>query len=247
MSWPARFIDHDGPDALILVPSRKALIQDLGPFLSGIHMETDIAPRSALVCRADADGRPILQGGKIPFAFEGNVYNAVNLTRFGERCILAAWRLKTRYPSISYGAAAPEDLTPIARFDLDRMVFTEIIDPDILEGWSGETAEEVMPALLSTPCTDVEAMKHLFDMRLSVLCMEPDKRMAWKAPNGQVIIQERDPDTTTLWSVTDAGFRDHKARELNIPNEEWQAIFGRYNMPDWAKAVDFDDEDPSFS
>jgi hypothetical protein len=244
MAWPPAFVDESGPEALILVPTPKGVIQDLGPFLSGRLMETDLAPRSALVCRADAEGRPILLDGKIPFAFEGNVNGAVNLERFFERCLSAAGRLKHRHPSIAYGAAAPEDLLPVARFDLDRMIFTEILDRDLLERWSGETAEAVMPAPVPTPCTEVASMRHLFDLPLSVIAMDPDATMAWKAPNGQVIVRQKNPDATVLWSVEDPGFRDGVARSLGLGATEWRSVFGREGMPGWARDLEAGGEEP---
>ena len=148
--------DDLSPHALVLVPSEAARVQDLGPFRSGRLMETDLLPGSALIARANADGAPLLDAdGLVRFSFEGGANGAVNVRLFHEKCLVAAGRLATSAPSIAYGRAHPEELRVVARYDLLRYVFTDILDRAALEVWAGEeVASFLPPAGLATPTTD---------------------------------------------------------------------------------------------
>jgi hypothetical protein len=176
MGWPAKF-DEPTKEALVLVPAPAAMVQDLGRFRSGFRMETDILPRSALIC-ASRNGEPLVgEDGCVTFAFEGDAHGADNLKLFHERCMCAAGRLATRYPSMSYGRARLEDLHPVARYSLVNYTFLEILDAPSLEAWSEEPVNTYLPPRdLQTP-TDDPAI-------VTPLCNLPSRPM----PQGRSVI-----------------------------------------------------------
>lgn len=155
--------DFDEPrrEAVILVPGADAMVQDLGPYHSGCAFETDLLPGSALVAlAAPADpARPSVRAdGQVLFAFEGNAFGATHLRRYHERCLLAAARLSSRAPSIAYGVAPASALHPVARFDLLRRVFVELLDGPAIKSWSGDALEDFLPPRdLVTPTSDPAA------------------------------------------------------------------------------------------
>jgi len=181
-------LDIEGTvEGLILVPSENALVQDLGPFLSGRMMLTDILAGSALVCHADG-GQPRLDAdGMIHFAFEGNMNGAVNLERYHEKCSCAAGRLAHRHPSIAYGRARPEDLQAVAGYDLERFVFTEIFDRPALEAWAAESIDGFMPSRTSTPCSDMKIIEPMLSLPLSPIYLDRGSAGLWKLQNGYIV------------------------------------------------------------
>lgn len=207
MSWPANF---DGPttEGLILVPSPNALVQDLGPFLSGRMMITDVLPKSALVC-ASVDGKPVIsENGQIRFAFEGNANQAANLERYYERCQCAAGRLASRSPSIAYGSAPSEDLKPVARIHLLSFVFTEILDQEALEEWSGEKiADFLPPSKIETPTQDPDILKQLCELPMKPLTEGARGVYAWSLLDGTILTMEAPDKKLTAWRPGDAGLR----------------------------------------
>lgn len=132
--------------ACILIPDPSGQIQDLGPILSGILMETDILPGSAIIARCGADGQPLVSNGIIRAAFEGNRHNAVNLRTFHEKAAVAASRLASDYPSVAYARLRPDQVIIAGLYDLDRFFIREITHPSLLEDWTGLPAERILPA-----------------------------------------------------------------------------------------------------
>jgi len=226
MAWPVEFDEDRSPDAVILVPSAAARVQDLGSFLTGRLMETDIVEHSAMVARSDAAGKPLLTEGRVRFAFEGNIYNAVNLKRFAERCQCAAGRLRGRYPSISYGSARVEELTPVARMDLDRMVITEVIDKDLMEAWSGEPIESICPARVPTPCTDPAMYRPVLEGLVSPMMASLETSYLARTINGQIFYQKDFEAPLTLWSTEDREFREMIGK-IGLPEADLLRIFGQ--------------------
>lgn len=210
MSWPAKF-DDPTLEGLVLVPtSPNALVQDLGPFLTGRRMETDLLPASALVCAAE-DGKPIISDdGNIHFAFEGNANGASNLERFYERCRSAAGRLAHRSPSIAYGQANPAFLKPVARFDMLRFVFTEILDQKALEAWSGEEVESYLPpADISTPTSDPEIVRPLCKLPMNYIAQGKKGVFAWGFMDGSILTAEGpNAGNLTVWRRGDPGLTE---------------------------------------
>lgn len=208
MAWTNRF-DDPTREGLVLVPSGAALVQDLGPSRSGRAMETDILPRSALIC-AGKDGKPVLgENGKVRFAFEGNAVEAVNLRRFHERCTCAAGRLATRAPSIAYGEARLEDLKVVAGFDLLRYVFTRVIDAPALEAWSGEEiASYLPPAQMVTPTSDPAVTGPLCDLPMRSLAGGSKGAFVWTLLDGTILTMTKGKDGNgplTAWRIGDPG------------------------------------------
>lgn len=226
MGWPADFDPDRSPDALILVPGASGRVQDLGEFLSGRLFETDIVDHSALICRADASGEPVTTDGRVRFAFEGNIYGAVNLKRFAERCQCAAGRLRGKYPSISYGSARREDVTPVARMDLDRMVITEILDSALLAAWAGEPIETICPTKVATPCTEPRLYKPILDGLVSPMMASLETGYLARTINGQIFYQESPGEPLTLWSPEDHAFRQMIAR-IGLDEADLLRIFGQ--------------------
>ena len=217
--------------ALILVPNADARVQDLGSFRSGRQMETDILEGSALVCRANSAWEMKSEDGRVRFAFEGNAYGAVNLESFYGRLRSAAGRLVQNYPSIAYGTALQQDLTPVARFDLDRMAFVEIMDAARLAEWAGEPASTICPPVVATPCDDPAVLSPLLKGETTPIITDPSSVMIWRLTNGQLLVHRPSAPSPSicLWSMDDPGFRRifDSIPAARLVGWERQAVFGR--------------------
>lgn len=165
------------------------------------------------------------------FAFEGNANGAVNLVRFVDKTVCAAGRLATRAPNIAYGAARPEQVRPLARYDLDRHVILEVLDPAGLEVWSGEVAEGICPTRLPTPCDITADILHLFPLVREPIAQNPTGILAWTLANGQVLVRDGPGAPITLWSVEDEEFV-RIARSLDLSAQKVRRLFGRGGWPD---------------
>jgi len=189
MAWISGFPRHDSKTACVLVPNSNAVVQDLGPFLSGRSMLTDILPGSALICVSDGNAPLVDDKGFVFFAFEGNNNGAVNLERYHEKCLCAAGRLAHRHPSIAYGRARLMDLQVVARYDLERFVFDEILDQNLLEEWSGETIASFLPPPIATPCSDLEIITPLLGLPMRPVWMDHSTALIWKMEDGSVVVK----------------------------------------------------------
>jgi hypothetical protein len=189
MAWPGQIPYRDTAEAFVLVPRPEAMIQDLGAFRTGRYFETDILPRSALVAVAEGDGPAVTEDGEVLFAFEGNAIDAANLHRFYEKARSAAGRLAQGYPSISYGRALPEQLLPVARYDLERYVFTEILDQKALEEWCGEELASWMPPKIETPCEDMDVLKPIFSLPMEPALSRGRDMLMWKFTDGNILVK----------------------------------------------------------
>lgn len=93
----------------------------------------DILHGSAIVCRASADGSPLLgKEGMVDIWFEGNLNGAENLNTYFEKILCAAGRLVTNYPTIARGAVRRSAVQLLAEYDLRRNFVTKVIDE---AGW----------------------------------------------------------------------------------------------------------------
>jgi len=213
--------NQTGARALILVPSPEAMIQDLGPYRTGKLLLTDLLPKSALVALDRGDGLPMLtDDDQVEFAFEGNANNAQNLLRFHERVMCAAGRLATRAPSISYGKARPENLHPVASFDLLRFTFTEILDASDLEDWSGESMDSYLPdPNLKTPNSDPDFTRKLCALPMRSVASGKNGLHVWSLLDGTILtldsmknlVAYRKGDPGLLTLLQRAGLPDSQA------------------------------------
>lgn len=234
MSWPIRFDPSEGRGALLVGLAPEAMIQDLRAFRTGRLLETDLLPGSAVICRADPLWRPLERNGSVLLAFEGNEIGAVNLVDFVDRAICAAGRLVTRAPSVAYGYARPDQIRPLARYDLDRHVILGVLDPDGLTAWAGEPADRICPTRLKTPCSDPDRIGHLFPLVRSPLISDPDGALLWPLVNGQVLLRERPGEPVTLQDPEDLQF----VRVLRGLDPEERAIRGLYGRSGWPDPPD---------
>jgi len=177
--------------ANIVVPNLNASVQDLGPFQSGRQMITDILPGSALVCHAVNETPLIDDEGYVFFAFEGNANGAANLVTYYEKCLCGAGRLKTSYPSIAYGRARIEDLTVVASYDLDRLVFDQVLDREAMEVWSGENIQSFLPPKIETPCADLDLISPLLTLPMRSITTDLQKAAIWKLEDGTLVVKVR--------------------------------------------------------
>lgn len=190
MAWNDRHSYRDTNEAAVLVPRPAARIQNLGPYRTGLDMETDILAGSGLVALAE-QGIPLVEeDGTVAFAFEGNANGAVNLNRYHEKVSCAAGRLAHKAPSISYGRARPEDLIVVAGYDLERLVFTEIIDPVRIEAWSGEPLASFIAPKLNLPCGDMDILRPLLELPLDSVFSRGTQALMWRLPSGEVFVME---------------------------------------------------------
>ena len=231
MSWPVRFDPSVGRFALLVGLTPEAMIQDLGAFRTGRHLETDLLPGTAVLCRADPLWRPLERDGSVLIAFEGNAIGAVNLMNFVDRAVCAAGRLVTRAPSVAYGRARPEQIRPLARYDLDRHVFVELLDPDGLSAWSGEPWEQICPPRLEAPCADPARIGHLFPLARAALLSDPNGALLWPLMSGQVLFRAAPGVPVTLEDPEAPAFV-RTLRDLDPDERVLRALYGRSGWPE---------------
>lgn len=230
MAWISDFPRHDSKTASVLVPNSNAVVQDLGPFLSGRSMLTDILPGSALICVSDGNAPLVDDEGFVFFAFEGNNNGAVNLERFHEKCLCAAGRLAHRHPSIAYGRAHRTDLQVVARYDLERYVFDEILDQNLLEEWSGESIASFLPPPIATPCSDLEIITPLFDLPMRPVWMDHSTALLWKFENGAVFVKTPEAPVC-VYSPQDDELKSI-VRNLDMDARSIASLLGRHQAED---------------
>lgn len=208
MFSPKTFPNQPSQYGVVLVPSSDACVQDLGPFLTGHRMETDILPASALIAFESAPGIPLDENGMVFFSFEGNAYDAVNLYRFHERLWAAAGRLISRSHSIAFGQAEVQDLYPVARYDFIRRVFVEFLDIDAFEDWSGEPVTKIIPKIdFSTPCNDPDVLRPLMELPMQLVQQSKNGPFLWSLLDGSLIYKasRSTSDPAELWRSSDKG------------------------------------------
>ena len=177
-------------DAVVLVPDRQGMLQDLGPFLGGRLMETDLLPGSALVAKA-VDGVPVIdEDGMVPFAFEGNANGAVNLQRFHERLSCAAGRLKHAIPSIAYGRAGLDHLEVVGDYDLGRDILVGLRDGHALDNWSGDPVATWVPPRIETPCSDMDILSPLFSLPMAPILVRDSRHLMWRFTTGEILVKQ---------------------------------------------------------
>lgn len=230
MSWPVDFDASEGRGGLLVALSPEAMIQDLGAFRTGRHLETDLLPGSAVICRADPLWRPLERDGSVLIAFEGNANGAVNLQAFVDRAICAAGRLAHREPSVAYGYARPDQIRPLARYDLDRHVILEVLDPEGLGAWAGEPTDRICPARLEAPCSDPDLIGHLFPLARSPLLSDPEGLILWPLMNGQVLLRAEPGDPVTLRDPEDPELVS-LLRRADPDERAVRALYGRSGWP----------------
>ena len=207
--------------ALILTPREGALVQDLGRFRSGVLLETDILPGSAMLSRIMEDGTPEMLGPSIRFSFAGSALGYHNINNFRDKAEVAAGRLDTRYPSIAYGYAPPEDLNIVGKYDLRRKVITEVTDMDNLAAWAGEDPELILPSPATSGTRDPLELARLLKAShgVTLLCPPMISRLA----NGQIYYQNGgdmgwiyDPDDPALAGLLEADDIPQEIREKTV-------------------------------
>lgn len=139
----------------------------------------DILPRSAIVCRAAGDGRPLLgEHGFVDIWFEGNLHKAVNLVSFIDKIACAAGRMVTNYPTTAHNAVELGQIRVLAEYDLRRNFVTRILDE---EGWR-QMLDHPEVTYLAPPAPEGEVT----DMALIVSEMDRVGFRHVSAPTGQV-------------------------------------------------------------
>jgi hypothetical protein len=79
--------------------------------------DTGILPGSGVVGQPQDDGQVLVY-------YEGNVYNAINLQTFEDRCKHAADRLRTNYPTVAKALLPADQLLDIGECDEFGVVLT---------------------------------------------------------------------------------------------------------------------------
>ena len=91
-----------------------------------------IDPASAIVAGVSQRGNETLL-----VYFEGNQFGAENMKRFDERCLHAAGRAATRYPTIAKAGVPARELLHVGVYDLLLKEIVEVIAPLALQTWVG--------------------------------------------------------------------------------------------------------------
>ncbi len=105
------------------------------PAHPGSLISRTIAKGSAIVSNSDMPHQNGLRGFLI--YYEGNIYGAANMTRFVERALSAAGRMRERYPTAAMMRAAAADLKQIGTFHYPSSTLS-ICDGEAFRQWAGE-------------------------------------------------------------------------------------------------------------
>lgn len=168
-----------------------------------------IAPGSAIICQAGADGLPFVRNGNVTVWYEGNTNGAVNLTHFIERARCAAGRMMHAYPTVAMMHVHPSELRVLADFDPVRGIVTGIMDFGNLSRQAGEDVSRLLPPETPPGGTDdgAEIGKAAALPAGRMLQVQP---YVWQVSDGRIIIGPGDgemrmygPDDPVLMSAAD--------------------------------------------
>lgn len=95
-----------------------------------------IDPKSAIVAGVSQRGQE-----RTTIHFEGNRFRAENMTAFVDRCLHAAGRASTRYPTIARISVPTSAMRRVAGYDLAGNRLTDVSDAPALAAWAGESLE----------------------------------------------------------------------------------------------------------
>ena len=92
-----------------------------------------IDPASAIVAGQSQHG-----DDKRKVYFESNRHRACNITTFEDRCLHAAGRAATRYPTIAFAVLPLASLRHVGTYDLTTNRLTAVTDLAALQAWIGD-------------------------------------------------------------------------------------------------------------
>lgn len=203
--------------------SRSALVVSLKPDALGF-----IAPGSAVVCAADAEGKPLVNSqGLINLFFEGNLYKAVNMEHFADKVLVAASRMdKAPGATSAQRFSKPEEIaTILGKFDLDRLVFEEVFDRPALSAWAGQDADKICPVRVETPNSNFAEIEPLLAEARPVGSSQSAGTLLFLARNGQIVVHDMMKAQTTLYSKDDIELLGIASR-LHLSSEDRMRILG---------------------
>lgn len=112
---------------------------------------SDLAPGTAIVTDDSED-----HGTRVKGWFEGNIYAAENLSRFADRALLAAGRMRSAYPTRAVREFLPTELLFVGHLDEESGELH--LDPSAsepLSAWLAVAPEQLHQQLLATSMKQV--------------------------------------------------------------------------------------------
>lgn len=189
--------------AVLLVPKIGAIVQYLGKYRSEYLLETDILPKSALLCRMSEDGSPKEEDadGLVRFSFEGNAIGYANVNNYREKAAVASGRLLRESASIAFGRAKIEDLIVVGQYDMERQVILSISNEQALSDWSGEDPEFTLPHQAMSGTRDPSELKRILmaGSCRTLICPPMVSRLA----NGQIYVQSEAGEMGHIYNPDD--------------------------------------------
>lgn len=91
-----------------------------------------IDPGSAIVAGVSQRGQE-----RVIVHYEGNRYGAQNMRRYDERCLHAAGRAATRYPTVAKSSLPSDQLRVVGTYDLTTRHIS-VADASALQAWLGQ-------------------------------------------------------------------------------------------------------------
>lgn len=102
----------------------------------GSYAESAIAKGSAIVGTQKGDS------GWICY-YEGNLYNAENITSFEDKAMIAAGRMRDNYPTFARMFCTDESLIHVGEFDCNTNTFIQNQQADAMMAFHAWTVKEV--------------------------------------------------------------------------------------------------------
>lgn len=178
---------------------------------------------AAVLAPLDDDGAMFsVSGGLIACVEDGNGFGA-RLWDFLDLASTAA--LGIRFPG-RYGKLAPfaaYEVSIAAIYDLDRQVLTEIMEPSLLEDWSDEDREDLLPPITRSGTFNPSVTRRLLGSGKSLLHKDPG---IIQLRNGQILVQTGKDSHPIIFDHDDEKLAE-RLRDLDLPPEVRRRIFGR--------------------
>ncbi len=133
--------------------------------------------------------------------------------------------LGIRYPQryASLGTCSANDIRMVAIYDLDRQVIIELLQASLLEDWTEEDRDDLMPPRVASGTRDASTTQQLVGSGKSLLHKDPG---IVQFRNGQVLIQTGTMLSPVIFDHDDQQLIDTLAG-VDLPVEVRRRIFGR--------------------
>jgi hypothetical protein len=197
-------------EAAILIPKSDTHISEL-------------PEGAAILAPLSEEGEMYAQGDRIVYCVEDGNGHGIRLWDFLDMSANAALgiRFPGRYGRL--GACFGSDVRMVAIYDLDRQVISQMLQPSVLEDWSEEDREDLVPPSAVSGTRDVAATRRLMGSGRALLHKKPG---IMQFRNGQILVQTKTYTQPVIFDYDDEALAG-ELKDVDLPDEVRRRIFGR--------------------